>query len=209
MSWRSEEGKCPAAPRGFTRRILSAGPRSNRALCVTRPKVGTNLPLDWENLAEEVESLGRSRRHELRSRIAVILEHLIKLERSPAIDTAPGGWRRLPRAAEIELVLCTIARASRVDVARDDRRKSARVARLTSRAPSVVRMSAILRRRHTPRNKLLGDWYPGDPLAPTLTLPLAGEGIRRQAAALTRGACGRTRRPGSNETLVERASLGT
>ena len=37
---------------------------------------GVNLPLDWENLAEEVESLGRSQRRELRSRIAVILEHL-------------------------------------------------------------------------------------------------------------------------------------
>jgi hypothetical protein len=48
--------------------------------------VGTNLPLDWENLAEEIESLGRSQRYELRSRLAVILEHLIKLEHSLAID---------------------------------------------------------------------------------------------------------------------------
>ena len=24
------------------------------------PRLGTNLPLDWENLAEEVESLGKS-----------------------------------------------------------------------------------------------------------------------------------------------------
>jgi hypothetical protein len=30
---------------------------------------GTNLPLDWANLAEEIESLGRSLRHELRSRL--------------------------------------------------------------------------------------------------------------------------------------------
>ena len=34
-------------------------------------RLGTNLLLDWENLAEEVDSLGRSVRHELRSRIAV------------------------------------------------------------------------------------------------------------------------------------------
>ena len=51
----------------------------------------TNQPLDWENLAEEIESLGRSQRHELRSRLAVILEHLIKLEHSPAIDPR-AGW---------------------------------------------------------------------------------------------------------------------
>jgi hypothetical protein len=31
--------------------------------------VGTNLPLDWENLAEEIESLGASQRRELRSRL--------------------------------------------------------------------------------------------------------------------------------------------
>ena len=28
-----------------------------------------NLPLDWENLAEEIDSLGRSLKHELRSRV--------------------------------------------------------------------------------------------------------------------------------------------
>jgi hypothetical protein len=53
--------------------------------------VGINLPLDWENLAEEIESLGASQRRELRSRIAVIIEHLLKLEHSPAIDPR-GGW---------------------------------------------------------------------------------------------------------------------
>jgi len=53
-------------------------------------RVDTNLPLDWENLAEEIESLGRSQRHELRSRLAVILEHLMKLEYSPAIDPRTG-----------------------------------------------------------------------------------------------------------------------
>ena len=54
-------------------------------------KAGTNLPLDWSNLAEEVESLGISDRRELRSRIATIIEHLLKLEFSPA--AAPRrGW---------------------------------------------------------------------------------------------------------------------
>jgi hypothetical protein len=34
--------------------------------------------LDWENLAEEIESLGRSDRREVRSRLRVILLHLLK-----------------------------------------------------------------------------------------------------------------------------------
>jgi len=58
----------------------------------------TNLPLDWENLAEEVESLGRSQRHELRGRIAVILEHLLKLEHSPANDPRRGWMETIARA---------------------------------------------------------------------------------------------------------------
>ncbi len=40
----------------------------------------TNLPLDWENLAEEVEDLGRSNRRELRNRLRVVMEHLLKLQ---------------------------------------------------------------------------------------------------------------------------------
>ena len=56
--------------------------------------IGTNLPLDWENLAEEIESLGQSQRHELRSRIAVILEHLLKLEHSTALIRGADGGRQ-------------------------------------------------------------------------------------------------------------------
>lgn len=51
----------------------------------------TNLPLDWENLAEEVQDLGGSYRRELGSRVAAIIEHLLKLEHSPAADPR-RGW---------------------------------------------------------------------------------------------------------------------
>ena len=56
-----------------------------------------NLPLDWINLAEEIESLGRSQRRELRSRIAVIIEHLLKLEQSPATEPRPGWIETIGR----------------------------------------------------------------------------------------------------------------
>ena len=39
--------------------------------------------LDWENLAEEVESLGRSQRSSLRSRLSLIIQHLLKWEHQP------------------------------------------------------------------------------------------------------------------------------
>ena len=45
-----------------------------QAAALRRAK-GSNLPLDWENLAEEIESLGKSDRRELRSQITRILRH--------------------------------------------------------------------------------------------------------------------------------------
>jgi len=58
---------------------------------------------DWRNIAEEIESVGISERRALASHIRNILEHLIKLEASPA-SMPRAGWR------------ATIAR-SRLDVA--------------------------------------------------------------------------------------------
>ena len=54
-------------------------------------QLGTNLLLDWENLAEEIDDLGPSIRHQLRSRISTIIEHLLKLEHSPA-SRPRRGW---------------------------------------------------------------------------------------------------------------------
>lgn len=45
-----------------------------------------NAPIDWDNVAEEIESLGRSERHELKRRIGTVIEHLLKLQVSPAIE---------------------------------------------------------------------------------------------------------------------------
>jgi hypothetical protein len=52
---------------------------------------GSNLPIDWENVAEEIESLGRSERGSLRSQIRRVLEHLMKLQASPANEPR-RGW---------------------------------------------------------------------------------------------------------------------
>ncbi len=59
---------------------------------------GWNAPIDWENVAEEIESLGRSERHALASHIALVIEHLLKLEVSPATEPA-RGWRDTIRRA--------------------------------------------------------------------------------------------------------------
>jgi hypothetical protein len=48
--------------------------------------------LDWSNIAEEIESLGRNQARELASRIAAVILHLMKLQASPASDPR-AGWR--------------------------------------------------------------------------------------------------------------------
>ena len=69
-------------------------------------EAGSNLPLDWYNLAEEIESLGRSQRRELRSRLATIVEHLLKLQFSPAVEPRAGWIETIGRERrEIDLLL--------------------------------------------------------------------------------------------------------
>lgn len=52
-----------------------------------------NDQVDWGNVAEEIESLGRSDKREVARRIQAIPIHLSKLQVSPA--SAPrAGWRQ-------------------------------------------------------------------------------------------------------------------
>lgn len=50
---------------------------------------------DLENIAEEIESLGRSQSHEIKSRLTQILEHLLKLRLAPedVRERNRRGWR--------------------------------------------------------------------------------------------------------------------
>jgi hypothetical protein len=67
---------------------------------------GFNLRLDWANLAEEIESLGRSQRRELKSRVANLTEHLLKLDLSSAVEPRAGWIETVERERrEIEFLL--------------------------------------------------------------------------------------------------------
>ena len=69
-------------------------------------RAGTNLPIDWENVAEEIEALGKSQARELVSCIRTILVRLLKLQASPATEPR-AGWRETiaERRTEIERML--------------------------------------------------------------------------------------------------------
>ncbi|HEY3908636.1 MAG TPA: DUF29 domain-containing protein [Stellaceae bacterium] len=129
--------------------------------------LATNLALDWENLAEEIDSLGRSLRHELRRRVTVIIEHLLKLECSPATDPRRGWMETIGRERlEIELLLddAPSLKGEVPLLVTGEMARAARYARQALRRygeaiPAVV---AQLGAASYTEAQVLGDWFPGD-----------------------------------------------
>ena len=72
--------------------------RRLRALLESR----SNVDIDLEHLAEEVEGMGASQRGEVESRLAIILEHLLKLAYSPNVE-ARNGWTNSVVTQRIDL----------------------------------------------------------------------------------------------------------
>jgi len=65
--------------------------------------------IDWENMAEEIEDLGRSEKRALRSQLARLVEHLLKIDRAPSRVRSENlrGWEvslRHARRAVAELL---------------------------------------------------------------------------------------------------------
>ncbi len=64
--------------------------------------------VDWENLLEELESLAKAQKRELKSRLIVLIEHLLKLTywESERDDNA-RGWKNtiVEQRRQIELLL--------------------------------------------------------------------------------------------------------
>jgi hypothetical protein len=54
-------------------------------------RAGRFAELDIENVSEELEAMGRSQKHELRSRLVVLIAHLLKYEFQPLARS--GSWR--------------------------------------------------------------------------------------------------------------------
>ena len=132
--------------------------------------VGGNARLDYENLIEEIESLGSALKHELVSRIATIVEHLLKLEFSPAVQTRPGWRATIERERGVIEDLLSESPSLRARVQSDIERVSPRTARLVAREleerNEISRPEATAlqtRGARYDRDMVLGDWFPRDP----------------------------------------------
>ena len=128
----------------------------------------SNQLLDWENLAEEIESLRKSLKYALGSQIFRVIHHLAKLEYSPAVDPR-RGWRRSIRQARTEIrrilgdspslrgeVPSMIAGEMRpaIEYAIEDLQEFDELDRL--QLPS-------LRKASYTEEQIIGDWFPDKP----------------------------------------------
>lgn len=123
---------------------------------------GTNLPIDWENVAEEIESLGRSQGRELASRIAVILVHLMKLEASPASDPR-GQWLETigQQRGDIERVLAdSPSLRPRIGTIIEEESGRARRLAALARAGHGEHPRVDLASLRYTEAQVMGDWFP-------------------------------------------------
>jgi len=138
---------------GALLRRLAAGERVNDA------------DLDWPNIAEEIETVGRSERAAVASHIANIIEHLIKLQASPATEPRARWRESIGRArAEIEWLL-EDSPSLRPEVA-------SLIARALPKAQRFAKM-AVAQYGEEPQvdtqtlayteDQIIGDWFPDGP----------------------------------------------
>jgi hypothetical protein len=125
----------------------------------------SNLPLDWDNLAEEIASLGTSQRTELNSQVRRILRHLFKLEASPAADPR-AGWRTTVRDARIEIEdLLEGSPSLRREIDAVVKRQNISAAKLAAydledHGEPAEAVWARLEKGGFTAEQVLGDWFP-------------------------------------------------
>ena len=137
---------------------------------------GSNQALDWENLAEEIEDLGKSIKRGICAQLRHIIEHLIKLEYSPAAKPRQG-WREsigAARAAIEALLEENPSLNAQVDVfIRSEIGRGAKLAiaslegrgELDDAFRRALRTSPHHEIFHYTPDQILSDWFPPEPKA--------------------------------------------
>jgi Domain of unknown function DUF29 len=120
--------------------------------------------IDWPNIIEEIESVGRSERLALSSHTRIILEHLAKLEASPAVEPR-NGWRQTvlrARAAADEVLEESPSLRPGLDavIKREMRRVRPLVAEALGQYGEAPRVK--LEQVEYSKEHVLGPWFPDD-----------------------------------------------
>lgn len=138
-----------------------------QAAALREAAAGRPAPLDLDNLAEEIESLGKRDRRELASRIGTIVEHLLKLRFSPA--AAPrASWKATVSRERHRVQLLLADSPSLVGtveqvIAREEERAGPMVARELAERGEVAPSADLAVSGGTVRltsRQVLEDWFP-------------------------------------------------
>jgi hypothetical protein len=129
---------------------------------------GPSNRLDWENLAEEIESLGTSQKTALRSQMRRIVQHLLKLEFSSAVAPRRGWSESIDDArSEIEDLLETSPSlrneadaAVKLAVQQGARKAIRDLEKYGELGPAL---EARIRATTYTAEQILGDWFPPEP----------------------------------------------
>jgi hypothetical protein len=122
--------------------------------------------LDYDNLAEEIESLAKADRRALESHVATVLQHLMKLQASPATDPRRGWQDSVIEARSAIRRLLRDSPSLRGDLPEIVQAETAEARELASRSLSLFGETprVALDTLRYDEAQVLGDWFP-----PTVT----------------------------------------
>jgi hypothetical protein len=132
---------------------------------------GVNLPIDWENVAEEIESLGRRDRTAIISRLETVIAHLLKLEHSSMTDPR-RGWivtvERDRRSVDRLLDESPSLRARLPELVAQARTSGLRPAITALETVGEYEAAHLIERTGIDYTveQVMGDWIPPGPLDP-------------------------------------------
>lgn len=118
--------------------------------------------IEYDRLAEEIESLAKIDRRSLGSYIAVVLQHLIKLQASPASDPRRGWLDSIVTArAEIQKLLQD-SPSLRQDVAELIQAETPQARGIAAKSMRLYRETPKIEldRLTYDEEQVLGDWFP-------------------------------------------------
>lgn len=125
-----------------------------------------SLALDWENLAEEIESLGRTYRRALANHVCKAIEYLLKLQYLPASEARKVWIAALDRErSEMEACLEDEPglRPRLPEIIAKETRRAVRhvVHELTLQGNDAAVTHVKMHRRFT-EERVVSDWFPPD-----------------------------------------------
>jgi hypothetical protein len=125
-------------------------------------RAGRYDELDLKHLTEEVEDLGGSLYRSVRSRIRTIIEHLLKLEHSPAAELR-GLWRDTIHARRADLeddLTPSLRRRLQTELPKQYMRARAAAVRSLRRHGETAAADVLPETCPYSLNQIAGDWLP-------------------------------------------------